>query len=231
MIREDLFFDCNHHLLEDEKPSLFLNEFISLPQAKKDEAFKLLVNLKETPQNPKYHPEGNVWNHTILVVDNAAQYKRFSQDKVVFMWTALLHDIGKPPTTKYRHGKLTSYDHDIIGMKLANKFLTSFNMNSDFIDSVCKMVRWHMQPLFVMKKNPLMNLKQMLSDVSASEIGLFSLCDRLGRGKLTQDKIKEEHAHIIDFLEKCYQKENVPIKKRHIYEMMKTLSEVFSVTM
>lgn len=59
----------------------------------------MLHRLKGTEQSLLHHPEGDVWNHTLLVVDEAANVKNKSTDAAVFMWAALLHDIGKPDTT------------------------------------------------------------------------------------------------------------------------------------
>ncbi len=88
----NIFSEINLHLLEDEQPSLFFNQFSKLPLFNQY-PLKLLNNLKQTNQSPKHHPEGNVWNHTMLVLDEAAKVKDKSQNKKVFMWAALLHDI------------------------------------------------------------------------------------------------------------------------------------------
>ena len=52
------------------------------------------------------------------------------------MWALLLHDIGKKPTTKVRKGRLTSYDHDIVGADMTKEFLTYFNEEENFITEV-----------------------------------------------------------------------------------------------
>jgi putative nucleotidyltransferase with HDIG domain len=48
----------------------------------------------------------------LLVVDEAAKRKAYSTDQRVFMWAALLHDIGKPASTRLRKGRITAYNHD-----------------------------------------------------------------------------------------------------------------------
>ena len=60
-----------------------------------------------------------------------------------------------------------------------------------------------MQLLFVVKDLPFAEIKNMLSDVSLDEIALLSICDRLGRGELTENKIREEKANIETFIKKC----------------------------
>jgi tRNA nucleotidyltransferase (CCA-adding enzyme) len=195
--------EFDNHLMNDNKPSDYFNEVGNKEQLKQVYPFKLLWDLINVEQSPVHHSEGNVWIHTMLVLDNAASHRHLSKEPRVFMWSALLHDLGKATTTKIRKGKITSYDHDIEGEKLALNFLESFTADSIFINKVCKMVRWHMQTLFVVKELPFANIKLMLSEVPLDEIALLSLCDRLGRGDMTERKIKEEKENVRIFIEKC----------------------------
>ena len=167
--------------------------------------------LKEVEQSAQHHPEGSVWNHTMMVVDEAAKRKESSENPDVFMWAALLHDLGKKPTTKLRKGRITSYDHDVEGAKIARKFLEEIGLDNEFVDKVSYLVRWHMQLLFVLKDLPFADIKNMILEVSPKEIALLSLCDRLGRGEMTPEKIKEEEENIRKFIEKVnkYQKSNI----------------------
>ena len=109
-----LFDRVEQHLLGDERPSEAIREMADTP-AFDTYPFSMLLRLKTTGQSPKHHPEGSVWNHTLLVVDEAARRRRESADARVFMWAALLHDIGKPDTTRNRNGKITAYNHDAVG--------------------------------------------------------------------------------------------------------------------
>ncbi len=118
------------------------------------------------------------------------------------MWAALLHDIGKAPTTKIRKSKITSYDHDKIGKKLTEQFLKELNCDDEFIKNVAVLVRWHMQPLFISKDMPFSDIRNMTREVSLEEIALLSICDRLGRGEMSEYKIKEEKKSIELFLKK-----------------------------
>jgi len=198
-----LFNDFNKHLLSDDKPSGYFNKEISTKVYFREYPFNLLKALTDTPQSPLYHPEGSVWNHTMMVLDNAAALKSKSRDSRAFMWAALLHDIGKTPTTKIKHGKITSYDHDTYGADLAVGFLSELTDEENLIEKVSRLVRWHMQPLYVSKGLPFAKIEEMNSQVSIDEVALFSLCDRLGRGGLTEDKIKDEKEAIKRFAESC----------------------------
>lgn len=198
-----LFDDFNIHLLNDDIPSVYFNSILNAEPLIKKYPFSMLYDLLSTPQSPIHHPEGSVWNHTMIVIDLASQKKSQSIDKRTFMWAALLHDIGKAPTTKVRKGKITSYDHDKIGEIMSVKFLNEFTDDTVFIKKVSSLIRWHMQPLFILKNLPFADIKSMLSEVSPNELSLLSLCDRLGRGDMTQEKISEEKKAINSFLNKC----------------------------
>lgn len=198
-----LYKEINEHLLKDEIPSKYLNSLRDTYMLREVFPFKMLSDLINTEQNLTHHPEGSVWNHTIMVVDEAAKRKDKSEDPRVFMWSALLHDIGKAPTTRLRKGRITSYDHDKVGKELCIKFLEELEEDNNFIDKVSKIVRWHMQILFVVKDLPFAEIENMMNEVSIDEIALFSLCDRLGRGRLTAEKEIEEKRNNEIFLRKC----------------------------
>jgi putative nucleotidyltransferase with HDIG domain len=200
---KEIFEEFNKHLIVDSKPSVYFNEIVSKKLFLKVYPLTMLWELIKTPQSPVYHPEGSVWNHTMMVVDEAARRKYKSQDYKVLMWTALLHDIGKASTTKLRKGKITSYDHDKVGKEFSIDFLKEYNCSKDFIIKVSSLVRWHMNPLFIVKKLPFADIKGMISEVSIEEIALFSLCDRLGRGNMTDEKAREVQKDIKYFIQKC----------------------------
>lgn len=188
--KQALFSEMDRHLREDEKPSLF---FKSLEEKELTEfPFSMLERLKETEQSKVYHPEGSVWNHTMLVVDEAAKVKKKSGDARAFLWAALLHDIGKPDTTKLRGGRITAYDHDKVGAPLAKRFLKEFSEDERWIEAVCALVRWHMQILYVAKSPSFAEIEKMKRQTDIRDVALLGLCDRLGR--LGADREKEEDA-------------------------------------
>jgi len=203
------FEELEQHLLEDEKPSLYLRDLAQNRWFMDSYPFSLLGDLKEVEQSPVHHPEGSVWEHTLMVVDLAAEGKGLSQDPRVFMWSALLHDLGKAHTTRIRRGKITAYDHDKHGAVLAAAFLKEFIDEDEFIKKVSQMVRWHMQILFVVKKLPFAQLDKMLQEVSPGEIALLSFCDRLGRGEMDEAARLKELENMKYFISCCqkYQRE------------------------
>ena len=202
MNKSEIYEEFEEHLMKDKRPSEYFNSIVQ-KEVFNEYPFKMLKDLIKIDQSPKYHPEGSVWNHTMLVVDNAAERKELSENSRAFMWAALLHDIGKGPTTKVRKGRITSYDHDRVGAKMTSEFLHQFTNDENFIKKVTSLVRWHMQALFVVKDLPFGDIGKMISEVSIDEMALLCLCDRLGRGDMTEEKIEEEKRNISIFVEKC----------------------------
>lgn len=193
-----LFREIGQCLMEDARPSERLRRLFDGPVPTE---FEPLKRMKSTKQSPVHHPEGSVWNHTLLVVDQAAARREQSKEPEAFLWAALLHDIGKPDTTRVRRGKITSYDHDKVGAELARRFLSAFTADGAWIKRVCTLIRYHMQVLFVVKGLPFADIGGMKAHADVEEIALLGLCDRLGR--LHADRTAEEE-HIRLFLKKCY---------------------------
>ncbi len=200
---QDVLLEINNHILKDEQPSLYLNE-ISKESVFDEFPLEMLNSLKKSEQSPKHHPEGNVWIHTMMVLDEAAKIKEKSSDPDVLMWAALLHDIGKPGTTKVRKGRITSYDHDKVGAELARKFLAELTDDKDFTEKVSELIRWHMQILFVVNNLPFADIRSMKKRTDIHEVALLGLCDRMGRLGVNR---REEEENILKFLERCMKSE------------------------
>ncbi len=197
--KENFLYEINNHLLIDEKPSEFFQSIVDVPIMKKH-PFCMLYNLKMAEQSPVHHPEGNAWNHTMLVIDYAAKEKAKSKNQKVFMWAALLHDIGKPDTTKVKKGKITSYDHEKVGAVMAREFLSEFTKDDLFIKKVTALIRWHMQILHVVKVMPFADIKAMKEETDIYEVALLGYCDRMGRKK---PDVEKEKQNIDMFIKKC----------------------------
>lgn len=196
----DLYSELEWHLLTDEAPSIYMEEIYYHPLMK-HYPLSMLYTLKDAPQSPKHHPEGNVWNHTLLVIDMAAKMKCHSKSEKVFMWAALLHDIGKPPTTKIKKGRIISYDHDKIGAKMAEEFLSFFMDDTKFIRDVCMLVYYHMHILYVTKKLSYADLEGLKKNTDIEEITLLGFCDRMGRTNADMEAEKEnieKFKHIVN---------------------------------
>ncbi|WP_419724610.1 HD domain-containing protein [Terrisporobacter petrolearius] len=198
MTCKELFLTVDDILQSSDKPSVEIRKLID--EGKFDEKpFIIIKNLEDIEQDLIHHPEGNVLNHTLLVIDKASDFKEKSKNKRVFMWAALLHDLGKLTTTKKMKNKITAYGHDLQGEILSRQFLRQVTEDEEFINEVCILVKHHMQPLFYDKKLPYFKEKEIINDSNYEEVSLLSLADRLGRSALSEEKIKQEEKRINNF--------------------------------
>ncbi|HHV10156.1 MAG TPA: HDIG domain-containing protein [Clostridiales bacterium] len=199
-IGSELFNTITEYLTFNEKPSDDLNQLFD-SEAFKQWPFSMLRRLKETKQSKIHHPEGDVWNHTMLVLDEAAAVRKDSSDPRAFMWAALLHDIGKPDTTRIKGEKITAYNHDNVGADLSKEFLEAVTSEQDFIERVYLLVKYHMHMLYILKNLPFSDKKGLISSVDIKDIALLGLCDRLGRKAVNRDEVTEEYRRFYSLLE------------------------------
>lgn len=146
----------------------------------------MLFNLINCEQSPVNHPEGDVWEHTLQVVDIAARLKYQSHHPDVLMFAALLHDIGKPATTCIRQGKITAYGHDLEGDKLARVFLNQLNASNQFVTDTCKLIKEHMHPILLYKTRERVSdkaIRKLVNRVNVRELLLLAEADFKGRGR------------------------------------------------
>lgn len=197
-----IFNEISEHLMNDDRPSIYLNKII------KDKNYNIepinkVCRLQNIDQNPKFHPEGNVLNHVFMVVDRASKLKDKSSNPLAFMWAALLHDIGKLTTTRVRKGRITSYDHDTEGEHISKEMLDKLTDDIEFKYIVSKLVKYHMQPLFFDKNLPFFRGEDMLNEIDYKEVALLSTCDRLGRGNMNEEDEEAELKKIEKFKLYC----------------------------
>lgn len=137
-----LYHLLNIALLRSRKPSRF---FWMLRRVGIIKIFPELQALIGAPQHPWRHPEGDVWNHTMMVLDNARELMdNLSRPwRKALMYAALLHDVGKPSSTQMP--ELTAYGHDVAGGPIARRFLERITKDETLIDRVESLVINHMQ--------------------------------------------------------------------------------------
>ena len=137
-------------LLLARRPSIGLALALELGIVEK--LFPELKALDGCPQEPEWHPEGDVWVHTLQVVDQA---RRRIDDlprpqQLTMMLGALCHDLGKPKTTKFSDGRIRSLDHEEQGVVPALSLLDRLNVHSidgyDVRTQVAGLTAQHLKP-------------------------------------------------------------------------------------
>jgi tRNA nucleotidyltransferase (CCA-adding enzyme) len=117
-----------------------------------DALFPEMRALVGCPQEPEWHPEGDVWVHTLLVIDQART--RIDDlprpQRIAIMLGAVCHDLGKPATTALVDGRIRSIDHEAQGVAPAAALLDRLNVHSfdgyDVRRDVLGMVAHHLKP-------------------------------------------------------------------------------------
>src|SRR5207244_13067257 len=116
-----------------------------------DRLFPEIKALIDVPQDPEWHPEGDVFVHTLLTVDRARELiDDLSYPKqVTVMLAALTHDFGKPATTAFVDGRLRSREHEEAGVAPTIGFLDRLNIHTlegyDVRAQVVALVRDHLK--------------------------------------------------------------------------------------
>jgi tRNA nucleotidyltransferase (CCA-adding enzyme) len=113
-----------------EKPSIGFA--LGLDLGVIERLFPELFALVGCPQEPEWHPEGDVWIHTLMVIDQARSriddLERPQQ--IAVMLGAVCHDLGKPPTTAVVDGRIRSMDHEQAGVLPATALLDRLNVQT-----------------------------------------------------------------------------------------------------
>ena len=137
-------------LLVAMKPSIGLA--LALDLGVIDQVLPELAPLVGCPQEPEWHPEGDVWVHTLMVVDEARQ-RNGDLDHArlaTLMLGAMCHDLGKPPTTAFIDGRIRSLDHEQAGVDPTQSLLDRLNVHTldgfDVRTQVVGLVAHHLKP-------------------------------------------------------------------------------------
>ncbi len=156
--KERIWGELEKLLLKSAAPSIGLGLYYELGIA--DKLFPELVSLVGVPQEPEWHPEGDVDVHTLMVVDEARKLiddLDFAQ-RVTVMLGALCHDFGKPETTEFRDGRIRSIAHDEAGVEPTVAFLDRLGIHTfdgfDVRHQVIQIVRFHLTPGMFFKNPP-----------------------------------------------------------------------------
>lgn len=191
--------------------------------------------LKTCEQNPKWHSEGNVWNHTKKVCEKAEiifTNSFYYDDYKVLMAAALFHDIGKGVTTEFKKGNWHSYGHEIESEKITRNIL--FNEDIIIREQICQLVRWHMEILNVFKSSHhIEKILELSTKVNLHRLIGLKKCDILGSVPEDNKQTEFEMQTLMDikFIAEnlnCYNcaSKSLNVKKRSIENIRKSFIDV-----
>ena len=137
------------------------------------------------PQDPEWHPEGDVWEHTLMVVDRAAAMRSGERrHDLVLMFAALCHDLGKPATTRRRQGRIVSPNHSEEGLAPTRRLMERLTRDRDLVERVVEMVRLHLRPAeYYRARQRIRNgtIRRLALEANIAELVEVARADHLGR--------------------------------------------------
>jgi poly(A) polymerase len=153
------------------------------------------LEMKGCEQPPEYHPEGDVWVHTMLLLKIMSEQDAPAPAELA--WGCLLHDIGKPPTFSHEEGdRIRFNNHQNVGVEMAQNILRRLRGSNHLIDIVSDLTRDHLRFVDAPKMRPA-KLKRFLRDphfdlhLRLHYIDCMASHEDLTLYKFCQDKLEE----------------------------------------
>jgi len=181
------------------------------------------------PQEPEWHPEGDVFVHTCHCCDALARLKQWkaedAESRVVHMLAVLAHDFGKPATThqavKDGRMRIISPGHEELGGEIATRFLERLRTPQAIVERVVPLVQNHLFHWSGMTDRAVRRLSKRLAPENIQGLCLVMTADSMGRPPLPD--VEPEHVRLL--LEKSHelqvrQKPPEPVLMgRHLLEL------------
>lgn len=161
----------------------------------------------DVPQDPRWHPEGDVFEHSLQAFDAAARMRYESLPiKLIMVYAALCHDLGKVTTTQKTDEGYISYGHEVDSEEFAKLLLRRITRKKDLIDTVMVLVRHHMQPMHLVAGNAKLAAYKRLARKLAPHANLamladLSRADSRGRNPDTHEPLVDSDPKIELFVE------------------------------
>lgn len=174
-----------------ERPSAFFEQLGMQERAQLSELYDLIG----VPQSPKYHPEGDAFVHTMMVVDEAAALRGRAQHPFPFMLAAITHDLGKKVSTgRKENGDWHSIGHERTGQALIRKMLSRLGAQEETIAYCVSLCALHMRVHTCFYGNAGIAATNRLFGecVCPEDLALLCICDARGKGGPKENADKEE---------------------------------------
>lgn len=190
--KERIEQEFNKTFLLSTRPSLAFRWLDSLGRL--HEIMPQLAATKGVAQDPAWHPEGDVFEHTMQAIDAGSQLVYENEnEKIIVLYALLCHDIGKVVTSVLVNGRIRSPGHAQEGAKLARLLLKRIMDNQERIHAVVLLVDYHMEPVqFVKQKAGLGAYKRLAKKISPLPLTMLAKvarADKSGRNPLGHEPL------------------------------------------
>lgn len=182
LARERVMGEVKKALCKADKPSVFFTFLRDVD--KLGDWFPELQALIGVEQPPEHHAEGDVWTHTMMVLDAAASYRDRVREPFAFMLSALCHDLGKAVCTEKIGGVIHAYDHESKGLPLVRRFLGRLTDARALTDYVLNLTQYHMRPNKMAADGSCVKATNKMFDLAADPEALLYLALADGQGKI-----------------------------------------------
>lgn len=197
---ERVFDEMEKALMKAARPSVFFRLLRQMNHLR--EFFPELEACIGVKQNPVYHPEGDVFEHTMLVLDCAAGLRDRAQWALAFMISALFHDLGKVVATQVQEdGRITAYGHEVQGLEMAETQMRRLTRHAKLIEYVKNQMWLHMRPNLLAQCRSKKKKTRQLFDMSVCPEDLILLSRADASGKLDEPYNESNEIFLRDRLE------------------------------
>jgi len=181
LAQERVYEEFKKLLLKSPKPSMGFELMRELGIIKK--YYPELHALIGVPQSKIWHPEGDVWVHTLMAIDKMVGLK-IGEEKhdLKMMFAVLCHDFGKATHTQIKPDKISAIGHEEAGVKPTEAFLYRLTNEHDFINAILPLVRHHLAPSIYFRsgaKNA--TIRRLSTKLNIEELVTVARADFLGR--------------------------------------------------
>jgi tRNA nucleotidyltransferase (CCA-adding enzyme) len=178
--RERIMGELEKALSKAQEPSRFFTVLREMGQL--DTWFPELKALIGIRQDPSFHGEGDVWTHTMLVLNQAALFRDKAANPMGFMLAALCHDLGKAVCTTERNGRIHAYGHEEESGRLAAELLGRLTGEKELLQYVVNLVELHMKPNGMAHDHSSVKATNRMFDRAVDPKGLIYLAIADSRG-------------------------------------------------
>ena len=188
--KERVMEEVKKALLKAEKPSVFFTTLREMGQLSL--WFPELEALIGVPQSARFHPEGDVWNHSMAVLDQAAKLRDRAREPLGLMLAALCHDFGKAATTDLTDEHHHAYQHEQAGLVPGKTFRKRLTADKKLGGYIYSMTLQHMRPNKMADMGSKQKKWNHLFDESVCPEDLLLLvkADYLGCGGTTEEEYR-----------------------------------------
>ncbi len=185
--KERVYTEFTKLLLKSSKPSIGFKLMRELGILQYFPELKALIGVA---QSPKWHPEGDVWVHTMMCIDKMANICSLGcplpdneKQRLKYMFAILCHDFGKAThTTIEEDGRIRAIGHEEAGIEPTKSFMYRLTDEHDFIESILPLVEHHLKPSqFYRAKSKASAIRRLATKVNIEELIVVAKADFLGR--------------------------------------------------